>query len=64
MTALDDQVDQLGDRPQRWGLDASKPIKIPVERYISPEWMAIENDQGVAEGVADRLLGRPRGRAR
>src|SRR5215207_3355475 len=45
MTALDDHVDEVVGAPRRHGLDASKPIRIPVERYISPEWMAIENEK-------------------
>jgi phenylpropionate dioxygenase-like ring-hydroxylating dioxygenase large terminal subunit len=27
------------------GLDRSEPTLVPVERYISPEWMAIENER-------------------
>lgn len=49
MTALDittdDDVDVVLGLPRRHGVDASKPISIPVDRYISPEWMAIENEK-------------------
>lgn len=39
-------VDENGAAPTtRWGLDASKPIHIPVDRYISPEWMARESER-------------------
>ena len=45
MTVLDDLMAVPVGAPQRHGLDASKPIRIPVSRYISPEWMAIENEK-------------------
>ena len=44
MTVLDNPVDLPGT-PQRHGVDASKPIHIPVDRYISQEWMAKENER-------------------
>ena len=27
------------------GVDRSSPTRVPVDRYISPEWMAIENEK-------------------
>lgn len=44
MTALDDATAR-GDRPTRWGLDASRPTTISVDRYISAEWMERENER-------------------
>lgn len=43
MTLLDDGIG--AEAPTRWGLDASKPIKISVDRYISPEWMQRESER-------------------
>ena len=43
MTTVDES--DAAQVPTRWGLDASKPIRIPVERYISPEWMAREHER-------------------
>jgi choline monooxygenase len=42
MTALDDP--DLGT-PTRWGIPAAEPIMISKDRYISPQWMARENER-------------------
>ena len=44
------------------GVDRNGPTLVPVDRYISAEWMAARKREGVASGLAGRLLGRPRGR--
>jgi choline monooxygenase len=46
MTLLDgSDVQLMGLAVTASGIDRSGPTLVPVERYISPEWMAIENEK-------------------
>ena len=64
MTALADHLDVPVGRPQRHGVVPPRRSGFPSSATSRRTWMAIEDEQGLAEGVADRVLRRPRRRAR
>ncbi|MCU1380241.1 MAG: (2Fe-2S)-binding protein [Acidimicrobiales bacterium] len=46
MTLLDgSDVQLMGTAVTASGIDRSGPTQVPVTRYISPEWMAVENEK-------------------